>query len=144
MKVCTWCGVEETSDNTHSICDRRSAGERAQSHIWGEEREFHARRSDPAHIMDEMALTFRARNAIYGDNYKVVGAVMAALFPNGVELKTPLDFVRWHLFELKVVKLTRLANAGLAHIDSIHDDAVYGAMLEAVTPVNATPIGRKS
>lgn len=101
------------------------------------------RAKGPGDIMEAMAATFKERNAIYGDNYKVVGRLMAVLFPEGVELKTELDHVRWHLFELQIVKMTRLANAGLAHIDSIHDIAVYGAMLEAVTPPYAPPIGRR-
>jgi len=32
-------------------------------------------------ILDEMADTFRQRNAVYGDNYRMVGKMMAVLFP---------------------------------------------------------------
>ena len=39
---------------------------------------------------------------------------------------------KWHLFELMVVKLTRFANSGLTHQDSIHDLAVYAAMVESL------------
>jgi hypothetical protein len=85
-----------------------------------------------ADILAEMADTFRERNKVYGDNYKRVGAVMVAMFPNGVQLKTEEDFNRWHLFELMVVKLTRFANTGLVHQDSIHDAAVYAAMVESL------------
>lgn len=82
-------------------------------------------------VLDEMAATFRERNAVYGDNYKMVGPMMKVLFPEGV----PADLLhshQFHLFELKLVKLSRFAISGLQHIDSIHDDAVYSAMIEAI------------
>ena len=84
-------------------------------------------------ILEAAAATYRERNAIYGDNYKNTGAVMRALFPDGVTLVTADDFNRWCLFELVIVKLTRFTNSGLTHIDSIHDAAVYAAMLESLT-----------
>lgn len=95
---------------------------------------------DAAMILDEMADTFRERNKIYGDNYKRVGAVMSAMFPHGVMLKTAEDFNRWHLFELQIVKLTRFANSGLTHQDSIHDEAVYAAMVESLIDETTKPI----
>jgi len=85
-----------------------------------------------ADILAEMAETFRERNKVYGDNYKRVGDVMVALFPEGVELKTQEDFNTWHLFELMIVKLTRFANSNLTHVDSIHDCAVYAAMVQSL------------
>ena len=57
---------------------------------------------------------------------------MVALFPEGVELKTQEDFNTWHLFELMIVKLTRFANSNLTHVDSIHDCAVYAAMVQSL------------
>lgn len=97
-------------------------------------------KKDASVILDDMSDTFRERNKVYGDNYKRVGDVMAALFPNGVVLRTPEDFNRWHLFELKIVKLTRFAVSGLTHKDSIHDDAVYAAMVESLIDENTAPI----
>lgn len=85
-----------------------------------------------AEVLDEMASLFRERNANYKDNAVVVARVMQALFPNGVDLRTPNDYHVWHLFELMVVKLTRFTNSGLRHEDSIKDLAVYAAM---VTPL---------
>lgn len=85
-----------------------------------------------ADILAEMAETYRERNKVYGDNYKRVGAVMQAMFPDGVDLKTEEDFNVWHLFELMVVKMTRFANSDLSHEDSIHDLAVYAAMVESL------------
>lgn len=83
-------------------------------------------------ILEAMAATYRERNKAYGDNFRMVGRVMAVLFPEGVQLKSAADYDVWHLFELKIVKLTRFAISGLQHLDSIHDDSVYGAMLEAI------------
>lgn len=82
-------------------------------------------------ILDDMAATFRERNAVYGDNYKMVGPMMKVLFPEGVPAEL-LHSHQFHLFELKLVKLSRFAISGLSHIDSIHDDAVYSAMIEAI------------
>jgi len=76
--------------------------------------------------------TFIQRNAVYNDNYKRVGQVMRALFPEGVELKTSEDFERWHILELMVVKLTRYTNnweTTGGHPDSLEDLSVYSAML---------------
>ena len=88
--------------------------------------------ADAADILAEMANTFRERNKVYGDNYKRVGDVMIAMFPSGVQLRTAEDFNTWHLFELMIVKLTRFANTDLTHKDSIHDAAVYAAMVESL------------
>lgn len=85
---------------------------------------------DTCEILNEMASTFAERNAVYRDNYTRVAPVIKALWPNGV----PAELVtedRWHLFELLVVKLTRFATSGLTHQDSIHDAAVYAAMIES-------------
>lgn len=82
-------------------------------------------------ILEAMAATFRERNAVYGNNYKMVAPLVRALFPNGV----PPELVvtdQWHLFELKLVKLSRFAISNLTHMDSIHDDGVYSAMIESI------------
>ncbi len=83
-----------------------------------------------ADILEQAGATFRERNAVYKDNADNVGKVMAALFPNGVQIKTAEDHKMYHLFELVIVKLTRFANSGLTHTDSVHDMAVYAAMCE--------------
>lgn len=95
-------------------------------------------KKNAADILAEMADTYRDRNKVYGDNYKRVGDVMMALFPNGVELKTQEAFNIWHLFELMIVKVTRFANTGLSHVDSIHDCAVYAAMVESLLKKDQT------
>ena len=91
-------------------------------------------------ILEEMAATHRQRNVIYKDNNKLVGAVMVAMFPEGVVLKSANDFNRWHNFELIVIKLTRFANSGLLHKDSIRDAGVYAAIVESFTNKNSKPI----
>lgn len=87
--------------------------------------------ANAADILEQMAKTFRERNAAYRDNYKMVGKLMAVLFPHGVP-KEVLHSDQFHLFELKLVKLSRFAISGLQHGDSIHDDGVYSAMIEAI------------
>lgn len=84
-----------------------------------------------ADILDEMAKTFRERNAVYGDNFRMVGKMMAVLFPKGVPPEV-LHSDQFHLFELKLVKLSRFALSNLQHLDSIHDDGVYSAMIESI------------
>lgn len=84
-------------------------------------------------ILFESAETFKARNAVYGNNYLNFGPTMVGLFPDGVTLKTEEDFIRFHLLVLDVVKTTRYCqnfDTG-GHHDSIHDKVVYCAMLEA-------------
>ena len=83
-------------------------------------------------ILRDAANTFEKRSKLYGHNWKMVGQVMAVLFPEGIQLQRAEDYDIWHLFELKIVKLTRFAISGRTHIDSIHDDAVYSAMIEAL------------
>lgn len=82
-------------------------------------------------ILEQMANTFRERNAVYGDNYKMVGKLMEILHPDGVVLRTAADHDVFHLWSLVIVKLSRFAISGLKHVDSIHDQSVYGAMIEA-------------
>lgn len=83
-------------------------------------------------ILDEMRETFIERNKVYGDNYLAVGKCMDVLFPKGVVLNCPNDFMVWHLFELLIVKITRFSFSDCTHKDSIHDAAVYCAMVEEV------------
>lgn len=74
---------------------------------------------------------FEARASVYKDNYRAVGRVVEALFPDGHTQSDQSDHNRWHLFELVIVKLTRYANnydAG-GHEDSIDDMIVYLSML---------------
>lgn len=87
--------------------------------------------NNAADILDAAAATYRERNAGYKDNAVMVGEVMQALFPHGVTLRDAADHHAYHLFELMIVKLTRFVKSDLRHADSIHDLAVYAAMVEA-------------
>jgi hypothetical protein len=84
-----------------------------------------------ADILEAMAATFRERNAVYGDNYRMVGQLMRVLFPTGAPAEL-LHSDQFHLFELILVKLSRYAISALQHTDSIHDAGVYCAMCEAI------------
>lgn len=90
--------------------------------------------SDPAavhEILHQMADTFLERNKQYGSNFKMVGPIMAILFPQGVPVEL-LQHDAFHLFELMIVKISRLAISRFTHIDSAHDAAVYSAMIESI------------
>lgn len=81
-------------------------------------------------ILEEMAETFRERNKVYKNNYKICTEVMKALFPEGV----PPEIAHsdpFGLFYMIIGKMTRFTESGCTHIDSIHDIAVYAAMIEA-------------
>lgn len=84
--------------------------------------------------LEQAITTYKDRNAVYKDNFRVVGDVVEALFPNGVELQTREDFTRWHIFELLIVKLTRYAanypEGG--HPDSLADMIVYLGILNGI------------
>jgi len=88
--------------------------------------------SDPEFVMVDMLKTFKERNKIYGDNWKRIGCVLEALFPDGVTIKTAKEHNRYHLFMMIMVKITRLSTTNINHIDSAHDIAVYSAMLESL------------
>jgi hypothetical protein len=83
-------------------------------------------------ILSEMAATFCQRNNVYKDNYRVVGQIMPLLHPKGVQLLGADDHELYHLWSLIIVKITRFAASGLVHQDSIHDVAIYSAMIENI------------
>lgn len=85
-----------------------------------------------ADTLEAMAATFRERNKVYGDNYVRLGNAMHALFPEGLTVNTSDDWVRLYFFFLQQVKTSRYATNFTTggHPDSVHDAAVYAAMLE--------------
>lgn len=101
------------------------------------------------HRLRKQADLFQERNAVYKDNFKMVGQLMKVMFPDAPPaLETADDYNRWHLFELAIVKLSRYAihynNGG--HPDSIDDMIVYLAMvaeLDAMARSKATESGPK-
>jgi hypothetical protein len=87
----------------------------------------------PDALLEQAALLFRTRGKEYSYNYLAMGDAMTTLFPEGVQLKTPRDHLRFHLLVLMMVKVTRYSfNWREGHPDSLKDLAVYTAMLEAV------------
>jgi len=87
--------------------------------------------SDPLQNLERAAATFRERNAQYGDSWRRFGTVAAALFPDGVTIRTEADWARWGVLFHVIDKLSRYA--GAPHRDSAHDLINYAAMLEALT-----------
>jgi hypothetical protein len=89
---------------------------------------------DAGDFLAEGAETYRERAAAYGDNWRRVGPVMAALRPQGFDLKTEEDHNRFHILMLAIVKVTRYVenwDKG-GHEDSTLDLSVYAAMLHAI------------
>ena len=89
-----------------------------------------AQAANAGELLGAMADCFRGKNAVYGDNYKLVGDIIKVMFPDGVPSELVYN-AQWCLLELILVKLTRWTNSNLQHQDSIHDAAIYCAMAEA-------------
>ena len=81
--------------------------------------------------LEALGKLYADRNRAYGNNYKLYGAIAAALFPNGITLKTEEEFNRFALFSHCLDKFTRYARSmpkrGLP--DNLDDIAVYAQML---------------
>jgi len=82
-------------------------------------------------ILTDLGELFKTKDKEYGSAYKRHGKIMAELFPDGITLKTADDFYFWHIIDLVVVKINRIATGRARsedHIDSWKDLAVYSAM----------------
>jgi hypothetical protein len=78
--------------------------------------------------------TRAARKKVYGDTHIRHGSVMAALYPNGITLRSSAEFARFGVVNMIVSKTCRYtARGNTGHADSAHDLIVYGAMLEELT-----------
>ena len=53
-------------------------------------------------LINEALHTFMERRKVYGDSYIMHAKVMAAMFPQGISLKTEVDMARWSVFNLIV------------------------------------------
>lgn len=84
--------------------------------------------------LENAAAIYQQRYELYGDNYKRFGPIMAAMFPDGLTLKTADDFGRFGLFVQVMSKTTRYGNMFTAggHVDSLDDISVYAQMLQEV------------
>lgn len=83
---------------------------------------------DIEHALLEMAATAKSRREQYGDNWRVVGDVLALLYPKGLTAKTPAEWNTLVAVIQVVNKLCRLAASGNTHLDSAHDLGPYAAM----------------
>ena len=85
-------------------------------------------------MLRESAKVYEQRNKIYKDTYKRHGDVVAALFPEGIEVYTPHDQNRLALITIIVGKLTRYSSMFYegGHDDSLLDLAVYANMLREI------------
>lgn len=90
-----------------------------------------ATKSVPQALTD-LGELYRQRNAMYGDNYKHTGMILAGIFPHGLRLTTPEQFNRFALFIQLLHKITRYGRAmpDNGHIDSLDDISVYAQMLQ--------------
>lgn len=89
----------------------------------------------PADYLSEGAEVFKRGGGAYKDAYLVYGDVMAALFPEGLNVRTVEDWQRLGVFNQIMTKVTRYAmtlESG-GHADSALDISVYGAMLRSIT-----------
>lgn len=91
----------------------------------------------PPELLRAGAVTFEARNAVYGETYETFGRAMAGLFPNGLEIK-PGDIAAFNRLGVYVQVMTKVARYATSlssggHVDSAHDAMVYSAMLEYLT-----------
>ena len=85
-----------------------------------------------ADYLREAAKTAEERNKLYKDNYRTKGQILDLL--HGPEAVVPLseieDLTTLGLYFQIITKLTRFANSGLTHTDSIRDIIVYAAIIE--------------
>lgn len=86
-------------------------------------------------LLRAAAATFEQRSRVYGDSYKQFGAVMQALFPDGMYCETEDEFQRMGVLVQCVSKLMRYARNVKkgGHVDSALDLCVYAAMLGELT-----------
>lgn len=82
--------------------------------------------------LTRLAQLHESRNSEYGNAYKKHGAVMLALFPEGLNISSEGDQARLGVLNILVGKLVRYAGAfpNRGHDDSLDDLAVYAMMLK--------------
>ena len=92
-------------------------------------------------VLERMQKTFVERGNRYGDSCSRAGSVLKALLPNGVRVTSEADFTQMAILGIIAHKLCRHLNdtrfddapvplSSLGHQDSLHDLAVYCAILE--------------
>lgn len=93
-------------------------------------REVPTGRSNPLARLEELAEIQSQRAEVYG-NYKIIGRVMDALYPDGFLVKGPDEWNRIILFLMIQNKLARISNGipTSSHRDSLDDISIYAQML---------------
>jgi len=83
--------------------------------------------------LEKATATYRERNAQYNDSFSRWGPIFEALFPYGVDVRTPDDWNRLTTLGHIVDKLTRYTtDFHHPHEDSIHDLGVYAFILQGI------------
>lgn len=89
-------------------------------------------------LMLEMAATAKERREQYGDNWRVVGETLHAMYGGAeVTIDSPEAWNRMVAVVQIVNKLCRLAASQNTHVDSAHDIGPYAAMLELLVKEKA-------
>jgi hypothetical protein len=93
----------------------------------------------PADCLANGVALFKQRNQTYREAYIGFGDVMAALYPEGLNVAGPDRFAELGVLIQIVSKVTRMTgNKDMAiHLDSVRDLKVYAAMLESLLERNA-------
>jgi len=81
--------------------------------------------------LKKLAELFEERNKTYGSNYKEIGFVLHALFPEGICVNSHEDWSRFGCLFQMISKLTRYVQnfESGGHRDSLDDLSVYAQML---------------
>ena len=89
-------------------------------------------------LMMQMASTAKQRCEQYGDNWRVVGETLYAMYGGAeVSIDSPEAWNRVVAVVQIVNKLCRLAASQNTHVDSAHDIGPYAAMLELLVKEKA-------
>ena len=115
-----WCEFKNNAVENGYICRERKANRMKSGLILK---------------LEEAIKTAESRETVYGKGHaghNAHGAALAALFPEGLTLKTPEEFTRFILFALCTMKMARYAKNFTegGHKDSAHDAGVYSFILE--------------
>jgi len=82
-------------------------------------------------VLERASDIYKERNAVYGDAADRHGEILAAMFPDGLTLKTADDFTRFMHINSVIGKINRYANnfESGGHLDSSLDPINALAML---------------
>lgn len=90
-----------------------------------------SRRRTVRQRLTDLAAVHAARGKVYKRDYHHLGESLAAMFPDGLALKSAEEFNRFALFVHLHGKVMRYAQSMLVggHADSLDDAAVYAQMM---------------